>query len=162
MQFIPVARISWVINKTKGNSSLDTNLFRFTIDFEQNPDDSKQVVITRTLILMEDASKLPTDFEKIFTVRPDEIVIPIIGEIDFDAMVEKFEDVEEEIGGKLIEDDDSGYIEYEALDGTTFIILIDNSKLIIKPLNTRTVAAMLSQAGTSLAAIAQIEQKKIE
>ncbi|WP_054403473.1 caspase family protein [Paenibacillus solani] len=145
-----------------GGGSLDCNLFRFTIDSCQNPDNPKQVMITRTLILIMDANELPEDFERVFPIRPDEIVIPINGEIDFDLMVEKFENAEDEIGGNLVEDDTRGYIEFEAPDGVKFIILTETNELVIKPRGTKTIMEMLSSAKTSLVALAQANQLELE
>ncbi|TXK84336.1 caspase family protein [Paenibacillus sp. N3.4] len=145
-----------------GGGSLDSSLFRFTIDSLQNPDNPKQVMIIRTLILLTDANELPENFERVFPIRPDEIVIPINGEIDFDLMVEKFEDAEDEIGGNLVEDDIRGYIEYQAPDGVKFTILTATNELIIKPRGTRTIMEMLSSAKTSLIALSHVNQLELE
>lgn len=141
-----------------GGGSLDTPYFRFIIDSSQDPEDPRQVQIIRTLYLLIKPSELPDGFERIFSVRLDEIVIPINGEINFDQMVERFEDAEEEIGGKLFEDDTSGYIEYTTPDHTKLIISMNDNALILKPRGTLTIQGMLAGAQASVLALAQADQ----
>ncbi|MFC5402344.1 caspase family protein [Cohnella soli] len=141
-----------------GGGTLDTPLFRFIIESSQDPDESKQVLIIRTLHLRVDPGELPEDVERIFPVCPDEIVIPINSEVNYDEMVDKFETAEDEIGGKLIEDDTSGYIEYTTPDGTKLIILTNSNELILKPRGARTIREMLTGAKASVLALAQIEK----
>jgi len=45
-----------------GGGTIDTDFFRYVLDVEQNPNDPAEALITRTLILRVQPSKLPEDF----------------------------------------------------------------------------------------------------
>lgn len=145
-----------------GAGSLDTQLFRYIVDSSQHPDDPRLVLTIRTLQLLVDPSELPDGFERVFPVSLDEIVIPIRDNVDFDYMVEKFEEAEHKIGGQLYEDDNSGIIEYQTPDLTKLSISTEDSELILKPKGVKTIEDMLTGARKSVIALAQADQLQIE
>lgn len=145
-----------------GAGSLDTQLFRYKVESSQHPDDPRQVLIIRTLQLRVDPSELPDGFERAFPVSLNEIVIPISDNVDFDDMVEKFEEVEQNIGGKLYEDDNNGIIEYETPDLTKISISTEDCELILKPKGASTIEGMLNGARNSMIPLVQTDQQHIE
>ena len=150
------------ISFVNGSGSLDTDIFRYAINTMQHPDDSKQIIFTRTLILRKDTSELPVDFEKMFPIKMDELIIPIDGELDFNEMVDKFEVIENEIGGNLNEDESTGFFEFQMPNGVTFNIDFETSELSIEPLDTKTFSGMLNNSQENLSSLTKEDQKAIE
>ncbi|RRJ54767.1 caspase family protein [Paenibacillus oralis] len=139
---------------TRGERNIDTVYFRFSIDTKQDPDDPENALTTRKLVLNMPQSSLPEGWEDVFPVTPNEIVMPISGELDYDELVKKFEDAEEEIGGRLDEDERTGIIEYTLSDGGRIIISTVDSELIIKPRVSSNLRDMLLSAGQSFQQLA--------
>lgn len=134
-----------------GDGKVETEYFRYFLYVEQNPDDCTEVLITRRLIIRVKLSELPDDFDNIFTVNLDEIVIPISGEIDFDELVDGFENLEDLISGRLKEDDDEGVIEYTSADGQIKLtIQTDDKELIIYPKGNRGCLDLIDRANKGL------------
>jgi len=145
-----------------GNGNIDTSLFRFQIDTKQNPEDPAESMVDRRLVLLIEATAIPEGLERVFPVMPNEIVIPIDGDLNYDDLVDKFEDVKDANGGTLDDNDRTGLIEYTAPDGVVFIISAFEQELVIKPRATASFANMLAAASTSFAALANAEQRLLE
>lgn len=116
-----------------GGGTIENEVFRFYLNINQNDDNPALADITRRLIIRAYRSELPTNFHEIFPIQPNEIVIPIDGKIDFDDLVEKFENLEDEIGGDLKENDTEEIIEYTTTDNLTITIDTQNKEMIINP-----------------------------
>lgn len=146
-----------------GEGRVETEYFRYFIDVGQNPDDSTEALETRRLIIRVALSKLPEDFDDIFPVYLDEIVIPISGDLDFDNLVDRFENLEDKIGGRLSEDEDGGIIEYCTEDGSMRIIIqTDGKELIIHPRGQRGCLALIEQAEAGLRQITGVKRKLLK
>jgi hypothetical protein len=116
-----------------GGGSIENYIFRFYLEINQNELNPASADITRRLIIRIPRSELASNFHSVFPVQPNEIIIPIDGKIDFDDLVEKFENLEEEIGGDLKEDDSKGIIAYTTTDNLTITINTADRELIINP-----------------------------
>jgi hypothetical protein len=116
-----------------GGGAIENEIFRFYLEINQNERNPALADITRRLIIRVPRSELPTNFHEIFPIQPNEIVIPIDGKIDFDDLVEKFENLEEEIGGDLKENDAEEIIVYTTTDNLTITINTANREMIINP-----------------------------
>ncbi len=113
--------------------SIENNIFRYYLEINQHHKNPALAVITRRLIIRVPRSKLPINFHEIFPIQPNKIVIPIDGEVDFDDLVERFENLEESVGGQLQEDDVKGTIEYISEDNLTITINTIDKEMIINP-----------------------------
>ncbi|MEL1248580.1 caspase family protein [Flavobacterium helocola] len=116
-----------------GYGNVENDVFRFFIEIEQNPLDPSQAKVTRKLQIRVNRNQLPENFDDIFPNQIDEIVIPIEGNIDFDELVEKFENLADEDGGKLSDNELKGEIEYQTYSGLSIKISTKNMELIINP-----------------------------
>lgn len=116
-----------------GGGSIENDIFRFYLEINQNEQNPALADITRRLIIRVPRLELAPNFHEVFPVQPNEIMIPIDGKIDFDDLVEKFENLEEEIGGDLKEDDAKGIIVYTTTDNLTITINTANREMIINP-----------------------------
>lgn len=61
----------------------------------------------------------------------DELIIPIEGEIEFDELVSKFENLQEQEGGTLKENRLEQTIQYITLNHTSIVINVEQAELII-------------------------------
>ena len=117
----------------EGGGSIETPFFRYYLDISQHDSDPGLAVINRRLIIRVSRSELPDDFDDIFPKQLDEIVIPIKGTLDFDDLVEKFENLEDTVGGSLKEDDSNGIIIFTSKEGITIKIETESNLMVIKP-----------------------------
>ncbi len=116
-----------------GGGSIENSIFRYFIEINQHDKNPALAVITRRLEIRVSRKELPADFNDIFPVQINEIVIPIDGEVDFDDLVEKFENLADEVGGELKEDDDKGIIVYRTTENLTITISTEDKEMIITP-----------------------------
>ncbi|MCD8518800.1 MAG: hypothetical protein LRY32_04170 [Flavobacterium sp.] len=116
-----------------GYGNVENDVFRFFIEIEQNPLDPSQAKVTRKLQIRVNRNQLPENFDDIFPNQINEIAIPIEGNIDFDELVEKFENLADEDGGKLSDNELKGEIEYQTYSGLSIKISTKNMELIINP-----------------------------
>ncbi|TYT74389.1 caspase family protein [Desulfobotulus mexicanus] len=119
----------------EGSANVDCDLFRMEWDSEQNPLDPSEYLLSRIVKLRVPPSQLPNDFDDIFPVKPDEFVIPIRGEMEFDYIADQFEDLSEQIDGTFEEDEDSGLISLTSNEGTQFVVNLELNEFIIIPNN---------------------------
>jgi len=138
-------------SSSDGGGTVETEFFRYYLDVEQNPDDCTEALIKRRLIIRVKLSKLPEDFDGIFPVNLDEIVIPIAGSLVFDDLVDAFENLEESIGGSLEEDEDSGMIGYVTSDEQIHLsVQTFEKELIIYPRGNRGCLDLIEKANLGL------------
>lgn len=116
-----------------GYGNVENEFFRFFIEVEQNPKEPREAKVTRKLQIRVNRNKLPENFDDIFPKQIDEIVLPIVGKIDFDDLVEKFENLEDEDGGKLSDNELKGEIEYQTYSGLSIMIDTNELELVISP-----------------------------
>lgn len=116
-----------------GGGSIENLIFRYYLEINQHNENPVLAVITRRLVIRVSRKELPGNFNDIFPVQINEIVIPIDGDIDFDDLVEKFENLEEEVGGNLKEDDSKGIIVYTTKENLTITIDTTDQEMIIRP-----------------------------
>ncbi|AFU70525.1 uncharacterized protein containing caspase domain [Psychroflexus torquis ATCC 700755] len=119
-----------------GYGKVENDFFRYFIEVEQNSNEPSEAKITRCLQIRVGRDALPENFDDIFPNQIDEIVLPIEGEIDFDDLVERFENLEEEDGGTLHDDEINGEIEYQTYSGLSITIDTNEMELTISPNRT--------------------------
>lgn len=133
-----------------GGGSIETSFFRYYLEVEQHKTDPALAVFIRRLIIRVSRAILPENFDEIFPVQLDEIVIPITGTLDFDDMVEKFENLEEAIGGTLSEDDKTGLIIYKSTERIVITINTNENYMTIKPNQKLDTLKLIDFASNSL------------
>ena len=103
--------------------SIDTPVFRYMVEARQNPDDASEFAICRSLILRQGWQAKREEISDLFGHEFDCLVIEIEdGDVRFDEVVDKLEDVEQRSGGRLEEDDRKKRAEYVSEDGAEFVI----------------------------------------
>lgn len=111
--------------------SVECAAFRYAVDVQQDSDNPRQALITRTLTIRVPRAKLPENFDDIFPTQINEIVIPILGHPVYEDLVDSFENLEDLEGGKLVENPLTEEIEYTTANGISMAIDLENKLLII-------------------------------
>ncbi len=117
----------------EGAGSVETASFWFSIDSGQDPEDPAQVRTVRTLRLNVPPAALPREFDSLFPVSFQEVVLPLLGEPDFDDLVRKFEAYASKTGGEVIEEEDHARIRYLSKTGWEWIVRLNEKELILRP-----------------------------
>lgn len=117
-------------NTSSGYGSVECIYFRYYVDVDLLENLSHAKVIRRLEIRVP-RNELPKNFDSIFNVYMDELVIPIEGEMDFAEIVNKFENLQEEQGGHLRDNENKETMEYISPRGTSITIDVQEKELII-------------------------------
>jgi hypothetical protein len=107
------------------------SIFRYFVDVEHSLDDISEAKITRRLIIRVSRDQIPEDFDTIFPVYVDELIVPIEGNIDFDEIVNQFENLQAEQGGTFSDNEMQGTMEYITGSGASLQVDTRNKELII-------------------------------
>ena len=102
-----------------GQGNLDTEFFRFSIETFQSEGKPENYVIVRRLELREGAEIFMDQIDRVFGCIFEQVVVEVDPDgLDFDELVEFFEEVEEAHGGELKDEQTEDKITYTAPDGT--------------------------------------------
>ena len=114
-----------------GAGALDTSAFRYIIETGQNHDDPSEYFIKRRLQLRQDWPTHRLAIEALFGNDFRQLVIEFksIGDA-FDELVDKLEDIAEEQGGDVEDDDHNERVSYRR-DGITFTFDLAQERLEI-------------------------------
>lgn len=114
-----------------GAGDLDTPAFRYSIETGQNPDDPSEYIIRRRLELRLGWPDHRAAIDELFGTEFDRLVVEFESmDETFDELVDKLEDVREEQGGEIDDDDRSKRITYER-DGVAFVFDLKKHRLEI-------------------------------
>jgi hypothetical protein len=102
-----------------GQGSLDADLFRFSIEARQNRSRPSEYVVLRRLDLREGALSLREQFDHAFGAMFERVVIEGNDlHLDFDELVDFFENIKDAHGGTLKEEKTRNRVTYVGNDGT--------------------------------------------
>jgi hypothetical protein len=107
----------------EGGGNVDAPQFRFVLELGLDPRDATRAVWQRRVELLVEARGLPGEFDELFPVPCNELVIPFAGpglsgdEALFDEIVDRLEDFAERWGGQVDEDQDRGRASVTTRDG---------------------------------------------
>ncbi|HEX2846248.1 MAG TPA: caspase family protein [Chitinophagaceae bacterium] len=110
---------------------VETEYFKYYIRAGQHERNPSLAVITREIYPLIPLKDLPADFDSIFPIGIDELIIPIIGKVNFDDLAGKFENLRESEGGDLSANRMTGSIEYISSRKTSLTIDTGKGELII-------------------------------
>jgi len=114
-----------------GAGVLDTPAFRYIIETGQNPEDPSEYYIKRQLKLRQGWSAHRGAIEQLFGNDFRQVVIEFKGmEEEFDELVDKLEDIADEQGGDVDDDDSEQRVTYRR-EGTTFTFDLAKQRLEI-------------------------------
>lgn len=116
----------------EGGGSVETPFFLFTIRVEQDETDFERVTIFREIQPRGPTAELPPRFDLVFPQTPDEVVLSVDGALSFDDLVEKFEAMRAQRGGRLRDDSETGQIRYTTQDGNVeMLVETKKSEMVI-------------------------------
>ncbi|MEC5143189.1 caspase family protein [Chitinophaga sp. 212800010-3] len=118
------------------NASIDggyikCEYFRYYLDIDLDEDDLSKAKMTRQLELRVPRKRLPNNFDSIFDMYLDELIIPIIGDIKFSDVLNQFENLAEQYGGSVKDRRAKGTVEYLTDRATSITINTEENELII-------------------------------
>ena len=115
----------------KGGGRVECAYFNYYITVEQHTKDAAYAIIRQEIYPLVPLHTLPKDFDSIFPVGIDELIIPIDGETYFEELVAKFENLQEMEGGDLKDNAIEGTIEYVTKNHTSLTVNTKNQELIV-------------------------------
>lgn len=115
----------------EGAGGLDTPAFRYSVVTGQNPDDPAEYIIRRRLELRQGWPDHRAVIDELFGNEFDRLVIEFESmDGTFDSLVEKLEDIQDDQGGEVHDDDRAKRATYER-DGVTFTFDLKKRRLEI-------------------------------
>jgi hypothetical protein len=88
-----------------------------------DPGDITCALWQRRVVLLVGPTKLPGDFDEVFPVDCDEVVVPFVaGEVSFDTLVDRLEDFAELHGGEVTEEEANGSARLATRDGSRIVL----------------------------------------
>jgi hypothetical protein len=133
--------------------------FNFSLTVNQHEKDATLATITREIVPLIPLRELPKDFDSIFPIGIDEMIIPIEGKVDFDDLALKFENLAERHNGTVKPDKIDGIIEYITENNTSLTVNVDEAELIV----TRYyISGAMTLIQESIEDIQQLSQQKLQ
>jgi hypothetical protein len=135
--------------------------FHFVIEIGLDPADIKRARWQRQVIPRVAPAALPIEFDEVFPVACDELVIPIAnprsdGEPqDFDLIVERLEDFAQLHGGNVEEDEDQARASLTTSDGSRIALDLGAHELSLRMLGVSGCRALLLEAGNRFAELTE-------
>lgn len=129
--------------KDPENGFLATPPFRYKITAYQDEDDFRSIKTTRVLELRLDMGAIPPGFDTVFPKMFEDLYIPVTGEINYDNLIEAFEDLEDDGHGELT--DEEGKLTFcpKGSKGVQNIVISDKGIVVNFSVANESIATML-------------------
>ncbi|KIG14320.1 hypothetical protein DB30_06922 [Enhygromyxa salina] len=127
--------------------------FHFVIEIGLDPANIARALWQRQVIPLAAPHSLPFDFDEVFPVACDELVVPIANPRtdgmpqDFDLVVERLEDFAQLHGGAVEEDEDQAQASLTTSDGSRIALDLGAHELSLRMLGVSGCRALLLEAG---------------
>jgi hypothetical protein len=117
----------------RGGGNVEAPQFQFALELGLDPGDITCARWQRRVVLLMGPSRLPGDFDEVFPVACDEVVVPFIGrEVSFDALVDRLEDFAGMHGGEVGEDQTIGHASLATKDGSRIALNLAAGELSLR------------------------------
>ncbi|MES2256453.1 MAG: caspase family protein [Pseudomonadota bacterium] len=115
-----------------GQASLDTPYFRFTIESQQNSEDPSGFLLVRRLELRTSAPQHIAQMDKLFGPMFESTVVQFDHvAVDFEALVEFFEDMADDYGGDVKDEEQKDRVTFTNTDGISICVDFDSHCLTV-------------------------------
>jgi hypothetical protein len=115
-----------------GEGSIDTDYFRFSVEVHQHSEDFADYELVRRLILRNGWEAKSKEIDLIFGKMFELVVIEVKPDAnDYDELVDMFENLEEQHGGTLEDDEPNTRITYISQDGVRIFIDLFQGRLTL-------------------------------
>lgn len=148
----------------EGGGNVETPQFHYAIELGLDPEDIARALWQRRVMLLISPRVLPVEFDALFPVAADELVVPFAestslelegkDEQSFDLLVERLEDFAEQHGGGVEEDEAAGRASLLTHDGSRIALDLGERELSLQILGTDGCRALLLEAHRRFAALA--------
>ncbi len=122
---------------------LATPPFRYRVSAFQDEDDFRSIKTTRVLELRMDMGSIPAGFDTVFPKMFEDLYIPVTGTINFDALIEAFEDLEDDGHGELTDEEGRLIFSPKASKGVENIVISDKGIVVNFSTSTESIGTML-------------------
>lgn len=130
---------------TQNTEFLATDTFRYTVTAKPNMDDLSEVIFSRTLELFDPSPDTIEKIDKVFGATFDRYVAVFSDlALDFDEIVDRFEDVKDAHGGSLKVRENDNLISYSQDGGPTIEFDLDAERLSLIMPSKEPVAKMVA------------------
>jgi hypothetical protein len=117
----------------QGGGNVDTPQFQFALELGVDPADFTYALWQRRVVLLVGPHALPGEFDELFPVACDELVVPfVVGDVTFDGLVERLEDFADEHGGEVAEDEAAGCASLATSDGSRIVLNLGAGELSLR------------------------------
>jgi len=114
----------------RADHTLDCKQLRFAIHSTQDPEDPARVLQTRSLSIAAPLNKLPEAFDDLFPFRPNELVVPFLGESSRKDVLEVLEHWESALRGKIEESADQNVMRLYLPSGLSVAVDLNTRETI--------------------------------
>jgi len=146
----------------EGKGSVDCSYFRYSVLIEQDEAEPDKAIVTRILQIRERRPNLPENFDDIFPHQIDEIIFDIVEQIEFDDLVDKFENLVELNGGVLEDNEMNGTVTYETPNGILMFVDLNDDTISISPQKSMKCLQLIDSTMESLGQISQGKPKLLK
>ncbi len=118
-----------------GGGNVEAPQFQFALELGLDPVDFTLAAWQRRVVLLVGPSALPMEFDEVFPVACDELVVPFAAAAvgpSFDDVVDRLEDFAEQWGGRVDEAEEIGHASLTTKDGTCMAIDLQSSELSLR------------------------------
>jgi hypothetical protein len=137
----------------RGDTSLETGLFRFELEVSQDPRDHSSILIERRLHVKLPLNELPAHFDELFPWKATEIVIPYDSRADLQEMLEILEHWEEKLSGRLEESADRNELRLHLPSGFSMAVDLASRELVFGKQGIEGVGALAASVASDLNAL---------
>ena len=146
----------------EGGGNVEAPQFHYAIELGLDPADIARALWQRRVMLLTSPRVLPVEFDALFPVATDELVVPFAeqaslereGDESFDVLVERLEDFAEQHGGGVEEDEASGRASLLTHDGSRIALDLGERELSLQILGIDGCRALLLEAQRRFSALA--------
>lgn len=130
-----------------GEGSIDTDYFRFSVEVRQHREDFGDYELVRRLILRDGWEAKSNEIDLTFDRMFELVVVEVKPDANcYDELVDMFEDLKEQYGGKLLDDEPNTRISYTSQDGVQICIDLLQGRLSLGTGRNIKVAELIEKA----------------
>jgi hypothetical protein len=139
-----------------GGGNVDAPQFQFALELGLDPGDFTSALWQRRVVLLVGPARLPGDFDEVFPVGCDELIVPFHGDqVSFDVLVERLEDFAQLHGGEVAEDQAIGRTSLATADGSRIALDLTAGELSLRFVGVAGVRELLLEAQRRHAELAE-------
>jgi hypothetical protein len=131
----------------QGGGNVDAPQFQFALELGLDPGDVTCALWQRRVVLLVGPRALPGEFDQVFPVACDELVVPFeVREVSFDVLVDRLEDFADVHGGQVAEEQAIGFASLATADGSRIGLDLAAGELSLRFLGVEGCRELLLEA----------------